>query len=551
MAKKNYLYEGSITQEIQSYVVSGAQYSLYGGGYNKEGCLAFLNRHSKGIKDYLCNCIKYGKESFKRLVMIVPEKGFTDARGIYLALGNTLEDGFLCKGREGEPASLTSCIEYHRIDSEKETESSNTNREVAFSIPVAGNLLGGNILPKFNKVFFDARYTVLNEDNIETIMKCDAEFIVVCVTDAPENTKAIQTLQFEMDYKVLELESEKDENLTECAKEYCKSCGYKYEDADLERVVNDLQQLRSGELTEKEVCVHLAKCIDQKRKITRSKKLNSEDVAVRYYGFGKERKARRIVGREVEKAYVMRAANAMKLMEDSPISLSHHMIFAGDPGTCKTEMARWMADMLYKNGVSNGKFLEATRAALIGKYVGHTAKQIEKIFETAKGGVLFIDEAGFLLQNDTYVRDAVTELVRFMEMYPETTVIFATYPEEAEKLRHIDPGFASRISRVIRFEPYTDQELCNILSAMAEDYGFDLEDGYKESFMSFIREAKAKKGFGNGRTVRKLLETAIEEAGMRSNGCKTKLITVADIDKAVKLLGDESACKKIYGFTTK
>ena len=44
-------------------------------------------------------------------------------------------------------------------------------------------------------------------------------------------------------------------------------------------------------------------------------------------------------------------------------------------------MARIFASVMGKMGLSNGRFVDASRADLIGKYVGHTAAQMKKIFE--------------------------------------------------------------------------------------------------------------------------------------------------------------------------
>lgn len=87
----------------------------------------------------------------------------------------------------------------------------------------------------------------------------------------------------------------------------------------------------------------------------------------------------------------------------------------------------------------------------------------------ADGGVLFIDEASFLLE-DRFVKEAVIELVRFMELYPQTTVIFATYPKEAEALLECDPGLASRIYQTILFENYNDDQLWKIAKIMAKKF---------------------------------------------------------------------------------
>lgn len=163
----------------------------------------------------------------------------------------------------------------------------------------------------------------------------------------------------------------------------------------------------------------------------------------------------------------------------------------------------------------------------------------------ADGGVLFIDEASFLLE-DRFVKEAVIELVRFMELYPQTTVIFATYPKEAEALLQCDPGLASRIYRTILFENYDNDELWEIAKVMAKKYEFEIAGECKEILERYMEELRKNENYGNARDVRKLLQAAMEEYGLSE---KTDyLLDTVCFQNAIQFLEQKPPKKVTFGF---
>ncbi len=231
------------------------------------------------------------------------------------------------------------------------------------------------------------------------------------------------------------------------------------------------------------------------------------------------------------------------------------MIFTGNPGSAKTTVARLLAEILKKEGVlDSGTFVECGRSDLVGMYVGWTAPQVKRKFKEARGGVLFIDEAYSLVdgKDGLYGDEAINTIVQEMENQRDSViVIFAGYKDKMKGFLARNEGLRSRIAFHVDFPDYDADELIQILSLMAKERGYELDDPILARCRDVFRAACAEKEFGNGRFARNLLEQAILKQSQRimteSNGqpmTRDELLKLAPVDFEVNL-SDRYAKKSI------
>ena len=225
-----------------------------------------------------------------------------------------------------------------------------------------------------------------------------------------------------------------------------------------------------------------------------------------------------MIGLTEAKKVILQALNyhkAQKLFADKGMKVDHpamHMVFTGNPGTAKTTVARLFARIMRENGLlSRGHLVEVGRGDLVGKYVGWTAQTVQKRFEQAEGGVLFIDEAYSLVdgRSGSYGDEAINTIVQEMENYrDDMVVIFAGYPDRMEEFLQKNPGLRSRIAYHVPFADYSVEELCSIAALTARKKGLRLDDRAQEKLASVFETARRQADFGNGRYVRNILEKA-------------------------------------------
>lgn len=193
---------------------------------------------------------------------------------------------------------------------------------------------------------------------------------------------------------------------------------------------------------------------------------------------------------------------------------SLNFLFSGNPGTGKTSLARLMGQLLHESGVlSRGHLVECIGADFIADHVGGTAVKVNQLIDQALNGVLFIDEAYGLVEQNRggYGHEALEILMARMETEREhLVVIFAGYPGKMEQFLHANPGLSRRIplENRIEFPDYSPEVLLSILEKILQQRDLYLAEETRKPVLTLLEKlaGSAVDNFGNAGEIRNLAD---------------------------------------------
>ena len=225
-----------------------------------------------------------------------------------------------------------------------------------------------------------------------------------------------------------------------------------------------------------------------------------------------------------------------------------HTVIYGPPGTGKTEIAKIMGGIFSKlNVLSSGKFRKVTRADLIAGYLGQTAIKTKEAMENSLGGVLFIDEAYALGNNekrDSFAKECIDTLCEGLSHHKNNLmVIIAGYEKELKNcFFSYNGGLDSRFTWRFHIEDYSPEELKLIFEKKVKDANWSIQKDVKTSW--FVKNKDYFTFFG--RDMETLFAKTKIAHGKRVF-CKKKeektVLTEEDLENGLKMFLDNDEVK--------
>ena len=236
----------------------------------------------------------------------------------------------------------------------------------------------------------------------------------------------------------------------------------------------------------------------------------------------------------------IRKIKAYALNNKDSENLNIHMCFLGNPGSGKTEVARYIAGILYEYKIlPTNKVIEVDRSGLVSQYFGATAEKTSRVISHAMGGVLFVDEAYALGNNadsgTDYGKEAIDTLVKAMEDYRgKFCVILAGYKNEMLQMLSINPGFKSRIQFMLDFPNYSRDELKSITELMLRNRNYTIGDAALNRILDITDIKRKDPNFANAREIRNILDQVIMCQNLRCAGTTDTELGIVDVNKYIQ-----------------
>ena len=209
-----------------------------------------------------------------------------------------------------------------------------------------------------------------------------------------------------------------------------------------------------------------------------------------------------------------------------------HFVLRGNPGVGKTTVAKLIGRIFFDAGIlKRGHTVETSRGGLVAEHIGGSAIKTRACADSAKEGVLFLDDAYSLYDASTehnYCKEAVDTLVQIMtdEKNNRFSLVIAGYSEQMDELLTMNKGWKDRFTddNILTIEDYNPDILKEIFVKYCakEGFDFDLKDASGEAlsldlFFENLHKQRDRSNFANARTAEAVATSVVQNANRRGD----------------------------------
>ncbi len=217
-----------------------------------------------------------------------------------------------------------------------------------------------------------------------------------------------------------------------------------------------------------------------------------------------------------------------------------HTLLLGKPGSGKTTFATLVVDVWDALGIIDKRRFKITkRSDWVGKYQGHSVAKAKKLIDSAKGGVIFIDEAYSIISSkdgdDMYGQEVLTEIVEAMSN-PAKQVIFimAGYEKDMKQLFTYNAGLERRFGYVYRFKSPASGMLESVFTKQLIDAKWKVLKSERGKVKEFFCRVHKKLIHGGGSTNQLIFHSKQSSIVRQFPRKARKILQLMDIEDGFK-----------------
>lgn len=186
-----------------------------------------------------------------------------------------------------------------------------------------------------------------------------------------------------------------------------------------------------------------------------------------------------------------------------------NLVFAGNPATGKTTIARLISKILYQDGfLSSEQVIEVNADELVSDFNGFTRNKATDLCNQAKGGLLLVDEA-YRLNCNEQGREVCDALVHFMDNNRDTVIVLMGYLHEMTELLENNQSLKRCVPHFLIFRDYTNEELIEMFEKKSAEEHCLINDTVLNMVIDHFSSIPRNESFGNAREVDRLLSVMI------------------------------------------